>query len=132
MNLTKYSKNKLLTSFADYEVPRDFADPIYNYVVFGFSPGSFFTGMLENNFFKAIGHCHPVNTIVAIKNTTSWITNYLPYNIAWGSEKAVADWLKMSSDDRRKILEERGIIYPEKQEIMLVLKEEPTVEPFFW
>lgn len=132
MNLTKYSKNKLMQSFVDYKVPRDFADPIYNYIVFGFNPGSFFTGMLENNFFKAMRSCHTANTVEAIKNTTSWIANYLPFNLAWGSEKAVAEWLKMSAEDRRKILEERGIIYPEKQEIIMVLKDEPTKEPFFW
>ena len=46
MNLTYHSKNKLMQTFATWDVPKDFAEPFYNYLVYGFSPGSCFSAML--------------------------------------------------------------------------------------
>lgn len=132
MKLTKYNVNKVKNTFVVYKVPRDFADPIYNYMIYGFEPGSFFTAVLANDFARAMGSCHPANTVEAIKNTVTWICNYLPRHIAWGSPEAVNKWLKMTSDERRKILEDRRILYTEQEEIIMVLKDSPTKESFLW
>lgn len=132
MNLTKYSKNKLMSSFALYEVDRDFADPIYNYLVFGWEPGSFFTSLLANDLMDAISRSHPANTIPALKKLVSWIVNELPYGVTHGSYEIVDKWLKMTELERRTILEQCKLIYTEKEEIVMVLKDEPIKDPFFW
>jgi predicted Fe-S protein YdhL (DUF1289 family) len=132
MNLTKYGKYKLQNKMANYEVDRDFADPIYNYLVHGFNPGSFFTSVLANDFMDAIARSHPANTIKALKKLVCFIVNEMPHGITHGSYEVVDAWTKLSTEERRKILEECKLILTEQEEIMKVLKDEPVTEPFFW
>ena len=66
MNLTNLSKYKLYNSLKNYSVSKDYADPIYNYLVHGFNPGSFFTALLANDFMGAVSRSHPGNTIPAL------------------------------------------------------------------
>jgi hypothetical protein len=49
MNLTAHSRNRILKTFELWRVPKDFADPMYNYLVHGYEPGSFFTAVLAND-----------------------------------------------------------------------------------
>jgi len=128
MKLTNYSRNLLLETFAKWDVPKDFADPMYNYLVHGYSPGSFFTSVLANDFHGAIARSHPGNTIEALKHLGGWITDCAPRD-CHGSYKIVEHWLKMQSAARRQILEECGLIYTEEKEVMLSLKGTTTVEP---
>lgn len=132
MKLTEHSKNKLLKSLSLYEVPKDYAEPIYNYLVYGFAPGSFFTSVLANEFMDAISRSHPANTIGALKNLVCWILNELPEGVAYGSYAIVDEWLTMTEQQRRAVLEHRRLIYTEQEEIMLILKGEPTHEPHLW
>jgi len=132
MNLTKYGKYKLQNKIAGYDVDRDFADPIYNYLVHGFNPGSFFTSVLANDFMDAIARSHPANTIPALKKVVCFIVNELPHGITHGSYEVVDAWTKLTTEERRKILEECKLILTEKEEIIKVLKDEPVTEPFFW
>jgi len=132
MNLTKYGKYKLQNKIAGYDVDRDFADPIYNYLVHGFEPGSFFRSVLANDFMDAITRSHPANTIKALKNLVCFIVNEMPHGITHGSYEVVDAWTKLTTEERRKILEECKLILTEKEEIVKVLKDEPVTEPFFW
>ena len=132
MNLTKYGKYKLQNKMASYEIDRDFADPIYNYLVLGYNPGSFFTSVLANDFMDAISRSHPANTIIALKKLVSFIVNEMPHGITHGSYEVVDAWTKMSTEERRKILEECRLIFTEKEEIIKVLKDEPVTEPQMW
>ena len=50
MKLTKYSHNRLYETFAKWQVPKDFAEPMANYLVYGYSPGGCFTSVLANDF----------------------------------------------------------------------------------
>jgi predicted Fe-S protein YdhL (DUF1289 family) len=52
--------------------------------------------------------------------------------VTHGSYEVVKEWLKMSAEERRAILEAVGLIYSEKQEICMILKDEPTHEPQLW
>lgn len=131
MKFTEYSKNRLLNTFALYEVPKDFADPLYNYLVHGFHPGSFWYFVLVNDFAKAILSSHPGNTVGALKKTISWLINTLPDSV-WGSPESVATWLELPADKRRETLEELRLIYKSEEEIVLILKETPTHEPILW
>jgi hypothetical protein len=128
MKLANYSKNKLMKSLAEYYVPQDYADPIYNYLVHGFHAGSFWTAVLANDFMGAICRSHPANNITALKNAASWISNTLPNGVTHGSYDVVDGWLKLSSEDRRIILQELGLIYTAEEEFTMTLSGAPTHE----
>ena len=131
MKLTEHSKNRLMDTFAQWEVPKEFADPLYNYLVHGFHPGSFWYYVLINDFGRAILSSHPGNTVPALKNTVGWLTNTLPSTV-WGSPEAVATWLELSTTDRRATLESLRLIYTGEEEVILILKDSPTNEPILW
>ena len=131
MTLGEYSRNRLLKTFNTWVVPRDFADPMYNYLVHGFSPGSCFTAVLANDFLNAVSRSHPANTIEAFKSLAGWIRDTIPEE-ARGSYAAVEYWTKLTPAKRRKILEEQDLIYTAKQETWLAIKGEKTQEPMLY
>jgi hypothetical protein len=132
MKLSKYSKNKFMETFSQYEVPKDYADPIFNYLVHGYHPGGFWNAVFANDFMGAMARSHPANTIGALKKTVSWIMNHLVNGTTHGSYQVVDTWLKMPVEERRELLEAVGLIYPEQTEILMILKDEPTYEPQLW
>ena len=132
MTLTEHSRNRLLNTFALHCVPKDFADPLYNYLVHGFQPGSFWTAVLSNDFMAAIGSSHPSNTVPALKRAVTWLNSTLEHGVAWGTPEAVQHWLLMTPEDRRKVLETNRLVYTEYDELILILKDQPTVEPVLW
>jgi hypothetical protein len=127
MNLTKYSKNRIMETFQYWHVEREFFEPMYNYLVYGYYPGGCFTSVLANDFLGAILRSHPGNTIEAFKHLAGWITDTVPKQ-AQGSYKAVEDWIKLDSDDRRTILEKHDLIFTTETESWMVLKDEPIRE----
>ena len=130
MEITDYSKNRLKATFAKWEVDNDFADPMYNYLVQGFEPGSFFTAVLANDFMAAVSHSHPANTIPALKRLVGWINDCMPVD-AYGSYTAVKEWYRMDDEDRRYCLERHQLIYTSKQEVWKILKEDP-IQHYAW
>jgi hypothetical protein len=131
MKLTNYSRNLLLGSFAKWDVPKDFADPMYNYLVHGYSPGGFFTSVLANDFHGAIARSHPGNHMESLKSLGGWITDCAPRE-AHGGYDAVSNWCYLLPKARRQILEEYGLVYTEQQEIMMALQSQPTTEPVLY
>lgn len=131
MKLGEHSRNRLLKTFADWKVPGDFADPMYNYLVYGYEPGSFFTAVLANDFCSAVQRSHPANTIEALKHLVGWMQDTVPVK-AQGSYQAVKDWSSLDKEQRRAALEYRGLIYSAEDEMMLVLQGERTQEPILW
>ena len=128
MNLSKHSRNRILKTFAHWEVPRDFVDPMYNYLVHGYSPGSCFIGVLANDFNAAVRSSHPANTILAFKALAGWIQETVPSE-AHGSYNALKHWIGLTNEERRTILEKEHLIYTKEDEVMLVLGGEVTFEP---
>lgn len=131
MKLSAHSRNQLLNTFARWEVPRDFADPMFNYLVYGYQPGSFFTAVLANNFAKAILSSHPANTVEALKSMVGWMRDNLPEE-TWGSYVKVDAWCDMPAVMRRPILEEHKLVFTEEDEMMLTLQGQPTQEPILY
>jgi hypothetical protein len=128
MKLTKYSRNKILETFQYWSVPKDFADPMFNYLVYGYQPGSCFTSVLANDFSGAIMRSHPNNTIDAFKALVGWINDFVP-SMARGSYEVVEAWTKLSDHQRRAVLEGKGLIFSTEEETWKVLKDEPSTEP---
>lgn len=118
-----------MNSMEYWHVEREFAEPMYNYLVHGFHPGDFFLGWYANDA-TAIIRSHPANTVEALKNLTNWMINCMP-STAWGSYVKVEKWLLMDSDERRLRLEACNLIFSEQEEIMKALKNEHTREPLF-
>jgi hypothetical protein len=131
MNITVYSRNRLYETFTKWDVPRDFADPMANYLVYGYSPGGFFTSVLANDFHGAVARSHPANTIEALKMLSGWIGECMPRE-AHGGYDVVSNWCYLPSKARRQILEDYGLIYTEQEEIMLTLRSESTTEPVLY
>jgi hypothetical protein len=125
MKISEYSRARFYKTFSTWDVPGDFADPIYNYLVFGYSPGSCFTAVLANDFARAIGSSHPSNTVTAFKSLVGWINDHLPSN-AGGSYEAVQFWQGLTAEARRSILERQGLIYTAPEETWLAVKGEPV------
>lgn len=131
MKLSEHSKNRLLKTFADWSVPKDYADPMYNYLVYGYEPGSFFTAVLANDFCSAVQRSHPANTIEALKHLVGWMQDAMPAH-AFGSYKAVKAWSALDEINRRDSLVQECLIYTQEDEMMLVLTGEKTIEPVLW
>lgn len=132
MNISKYSQARIKQSAIDWNVDKDYFDPIYNYLVHGFEPGSFFSAVLANDFFRAMSHSHPANSVLALKNLTGWIRSLMGHGIFWGGEAVVKQWLMFTDEQRREQLEALNLIYPEQDEIIMILKDKPLVEPIFF
>ena len=127
MTLNKYSKKKFYKGIELWRVDADFADPMFNYLVYGYSPGSFFTAVLANDFISAVARSHPANTITALKALTGWITDYMPRS-AWGSYDNVKEWIGRDEADRRQVLIMHNLNLEPKEETWLELKGEPVNE----
>lgn len=132
MEISKYSRHRFMRTFAEWEVPKDYADPMYNYFVHGFSPGSFFTAVLANNFMDAMSRSHPANTIKGLRALVDWLRSTMSHGITWGSYDIVKSWLNLSESERREKLELLCLVYSEKEEIVKILKDEPSREVHLW
>jgi hypothetical protein len=131
MKLTNFSRNLLLETFRKWDVPKDFADPMYNYLVHGYSPGGFFTSVLANDFHSAIARSHPANSIEALKHLGGWVMDCAPRE-CHGSYDAVSNWCYLQPAARRQILEEYGLVYTEEREVWMALEGKSTVEPVLY
>ena len=123
MIITHYSRSRLYATFKEWEVPQDFADPMANYLVYGYEPGSCFTAVLANDFVGAIRSSHPSNSVEAFKALAGWLYSHVPPQ-AYGSYERVRAWLDLDADERRAILEHNRLIYTAQEETWLALKGE--------
>jgi hypothetical protein len=131
MKISPHSRALLLKTFDHHRVPKDFADPMYNYLVYGFHPGSCFSAVLANDLQRAILSSHPANTIEAFKALVKWVYDAVPLQ-ARGTLKAVHAWCELSADERRAVLEEHKLIFTGEEETWKVLKDDPVWEPHRW
>ena len=116
-----------------WEVPKEYFDPLYNYLIHGFHPGGFWRAALANDFLRAMLHSHPANSIPQLKNTAGWIQDQFP-ELAHGSYERVDYWCdSVTAEQRRHHLETARLIYTEEDEVMMALKGiQPKPEPFMW
>jgi hypothetical protein len=131
MNLTKFSRDRMMVTASRWTVPRDYFDPMYNYLVHGFEPGSFWSAVLANDFMRAVQHSHPSNTIDALKHTVGWIRDSFPEQ-SYGDHDKVILWQGLEPIQRRRILESTDMIYSEQQEVMLALQGKQSYEPMLY
>jgi hypothetical protein len=121
MKITNYSKNRIMESAHQWSVDREYYDPLYNYLVMGWSPGGFWTAVLSNDFYGAIQRSHPANQIAALKKASGWIGDRFPRS-AWGTFDRVDRWLSATDEERRLELEKSKLIYTEHEEVEMALR----------
>jgi hypothetical protein len=126
MDIGPYTKKQIYETFAEWHVPQEFAHPLYNYLVYGFTPGGCFTAVLANDWHRAVMSSHPGNTITALKAATGWIHDRVPSQ-ARGSYEAVDAWSRLDSEVRRSVLEHSGLVLPSRTETFKALRGESTV-----
>ena len=127
MQLSEYSRSRCYRTFSKWDVPSDFAEPIYNYLVYGWNPGSCFTAVLANDFARAMACSHPSNTVTAFKALVGWLNEYMPQQ-AHGSPTAVEHWTSLTDSQRRTQLEKHELIYTAQEETWLAIKGDPILD----
>ena len=127
MQLSEYSRSRCYRTFSKWDVPSDFAEPVYNYLVYGWNPGSCFTAVLANDFARAMASSHPSNSITAFKALVGWLTDHMPHE-AWGSYALVDSWSSMDESKRRLILERAGLVHTAQEETWLAIKGDPILD----
>jgi hypothetical protein len=95
-------------STRNWEVDEEWSHVAYNYVVLGFSPGSFFTAFFANDLVGAACHSHPSNTMGAVIALGKWLANDAPKD-CWGSYEKVGAWLALRQEIRDEICEKCGL-----------------------
>jgi hypothetical protein len=128
MLLTDHSRCRLMHTADSWTVPRDYFDPLYRYLVYGYEPGSFWSAVLANDLMRAMQSSHPSNSIPALKHTTGWIQDRWPCP-SWGTYAAVKQWSALRTEQRRSELELAGLIFTEREELELALRGVETSEP---
>jgi hypothetical protein len=131
MKVSKLNRDRVMLTASRWSVAREYFDPLYNYLVHGFEPGSFWTAVLANDFMRAVQHSHPSNDITALKHTVGWIRDSFPQE-SYGNIHMVEDWVNRSAYDRRRILESAHLIYTEQDEIMKGLRGDHSTEPVMY
>jgi hypothetical protein len=115
------NRNLVYRSMANWQVPREWADVMYRYLVHGLEPGSMFTAMLANDARRMILGSHPNNTIEAFKAVAGWITDVVPAQ-ARDSYPAVAAWCRLTNEDRHQILAQQDLLLTPEAATFAVLK----------
>jgi hypothetical protein len=103
-------------------IPELYVNEMYNYLVLGFKPGSFFKGLLCNDAFDMISHSHISNRIETLKPLVNFLMSAGLEGVAFGSKEAYNSWLTMSSGDRKKHLEQVGLFLSEKNQTVFILR----------
>ena len=131
MQVTDHSRRRLMLSATRWSVCREYFDPLYNYLVHGFEPGSFWSAVLANDFMRAVQCSHPSNDLPALKHVAGWIQDSFPQS-SYGDPDTVILWCGLEPVQRRRILEQHNLIYSEQDEVMMILRSEPAHEPMLY
>lgn len=121
MKLTEHSLNHFRDTAHQNNLCSEYHGPLERYLLYGFAPGGFWTAVLANDFMGAMARSHPANSIPDLKNAVNWIVYTWP-KTSWGSYQAVDEWLALSDDQRRRVLEDRGLIHSQRREVELALR----------
>ena len=96
---------------------------LHNYLGFGFEPGSFHTALYSNNLRAAVRHTDAFNKWEWIKAFIDFLEGEAPAE-AWGSRDRVDKWIKMSFEERFKILHRCELVLTEEEVTWDILNEQ--------
>lgn len=107
----------------DWNVPYEWQEILYSYIVEGLPPGSFFTSLLANDLKMAACRSHPSNTWAGIICVCKWLINEAPHN-CHGSYAIVESWMALPQTERRRICEVKQLISTEQELMWTIMKKE--------
>jgi len=96
-------------TFESCPVPSEWQMELYNYIIMGLQPGSFFTAVLSNDLMRAAGSSHVLNDWLDIMALCQWIYHEAP-TCAWGDQSNVENWLALTKEQRTKICVEHKLV----------------------
>ena len=76
---------------------------LWNYLAYGFPPGSFLHAVIIDSFTRTMMSADYSWDHVGFKNLSLWLCSSAPAQ-AWGSPDAMAGWVKLSNEERRDIM----------------------------
>ena len=74
-----------------WHVPDHTKQALEDYILRGYTPGSFLTAVLRNDFVNAVCRADHINA-EHLKDIAKWIVNHAPAG-CWGGDRAIAEWL---------------------------------------
>jgi hypothetical protein len=131
MTVSRLNRDRVMLTASRWTVAREYFDPLYNYLVYGYEPGSFWTSVLANDFMTAVQHSHPSNDIPALKHAVGWIRDTFPQG-SYGDYRSVKYWANMDPLERRLTLEHHRILLTEQQEVIAILKGQRSEESYLY
>jgi hypothetical protein len=86
----------------DY-IPDHTRKAIEDYLLRGYEPGSFVTGLLANDMFRAVGSMDHINE-KNLKHITTWVVNVLPHG-CFGNYERIQNWIHDKDECRSMFIE---------------------------
>lgn len=83
-------------------VHEDCRDAIFNYLVYGYSPGGFLTAVLTNDLYRA-ATVADIENVNRLAHVVRFVVNALPC-ICYGNDEIMKAWMKRSDQEREQIL----------------------------
>jgi hypothetical protein len=103
-----------------WHVPNEWQTEIINYLVHGFTPGSFHMALFANNLYDAVVRSHLMNDWESIMQFGKWILNKAPYQ-SFGSYNRVEEWLALSAEERHDILVSKKLLLTDEEVVFNIL-----------
>lgn len=101
-------------SFESCPVTDEWQGVLYNYIIHGLHPGSFFTAVLSNDLMWAAQSSHIFNDWNSIRALCTWLLHEAPIG-SWGDEDAVIKWIALSEEERLKICVDHNFVLTEEE-----------------
>lgn len=95
-------------TFNNYEFPEEMQEAFWNYLAYGWDPGSFGTAILRNNFMDAVARAHRHLTAECFRQMAVWFAN-VPPPMSFGTDAKIEAWKALTDDERRDIMIEYGL-----------------------
>lgn len=84
-------------------IPDNIQVSLWNYMAYGFTPGSFLEAVLLNDFYTAIARSDGTWTIRGLKDLAKWIDYHIPYELR-GTQESMKKWADKTNEERRDIM----------------------------
>lgn len=98
----------------NWPVAKEWQEELYNYLVEGLPPGNFHLALYAMDLYGAVVRSHVLNTWPAICGFVKWIVNEAPHE-SFGSYEKVQNWLRLTKEERTKILEREKLLSTKKK-----------------
>ena len=95
-------------TFDHHDVPVEMQEAFWNYLAYGWDPGSFGVAILRNDFAGAVLRAHRALTAECFRSIAIWFAN-VPPPMAFGSDAKIEAWKALTDDERRDIMIEHRL-----------------------